>query len=107
MVLLVSTGFIVVSVEVLSEVPDTFFVELHAEMATITEPAKARLKINFFIGFFLVFILDNQQDQFIKVLNNLKPDSYKSKKGSPVLSGKPLKKLIIIYFFGIKTPFIT
>jgi hypothetical protein len=52
-VLAVSTGFIVVSVEVLSEVPDTFFVELHAEVAIITEPAKARLKINFFIGLFL------------------------------------------------------
>lgn len=73
-VLLVSTGFIVVSVEVLSEVPDTFFVELHAEVATISEPAKARLKINFFIGFFLIYLLDNQQDLSIKVLNKLKPD---------------------------------
>jgi len=52
-VLAVSTGFIVVSVEVLSEVPDTFLVELHAEVAIISEPAKARLKINFFIGLFL------------------------------------------------------
>jgi hypothetical protein len=46
----VSIGFMVVSVAVLSVVPDTFFVELHAEVAIIIEPAKARLKINFFIG---------------------------------------------------------
>jgi hypothetical protein len=41
---------IVVSVPVLSVVPETFFVELHADVAINIEPAKARLKINFFIG---------------------------------------------------------
>lgn len=81
-VLAVSTGFIVVSVEVLSEVPDTFFVELHAEVAIITEPAKARLKINFFIGLILVYVLHNQQGLCVKVLNNLKLMSENIKKAS-------------------------
>jgi len=49
-VLAVSTGIIVESTVVLSEVPDTFFVELHAVVAMAIDPAKARLKINFFIG---------------------------------------------------------
>ena len=51
-VCVVSAGgvVIVVSVPVLSVVPETFFVELHAEAAIIIDPAKARLKINFFIG---------------------------------------------------------
>jgi len=49
----VSTG-VVVTVEstvvlVLSDEPETFFVELHAEAANINEPAKARLKIVLFI----------------------------------------------------------
>ena len=45
----VSTGLTVESVIVLSEVPDTLFVELHADAAIIIDPAKARLRINFFI----------------------------------------------------------
>ncbi len=36
-------------VEVLSVDPDTFLVELHAEAASIIEPAKARLRIVFFM----------------------------------------------------------
>jgi hypothetical protein len=44
---------VVESVVVLSEEPDTFFVELHAEAANIIEPAKARLKIVFFIMSFI------------------------------------------------------
>jgi len=55
-VLVVSVGTIVLSVPVLSVVPDTFFVELHAEAAIIIEPAKARLKINFFIGMILYLV---------------------------------------------------
>ena len=46
----VTAGVIdVESNSVLSEDPDTFFVELHAEAANNIEPAKARLKIVFFI----------------------------------------------------------
>jgi len=41
--------FIVESVLLLSEDPDRFLVELHAEVANIIEPATARLKIIFFI----------------------------------------------------------
>ena len=37
------------SVPLLSEDPDTFLVELHADVANIIEPATARLKIIFFI----------------------------------------------------------
>jgi len=37
------------SVPVLSDDPDTFLVELHADVANIIEPATARLKIIFFI----------------------------------------------------------
>jgi len=54
-VLLVSTVFvstgvdIVESTVVLSEVSEALFVELHADTAKINEPAKARLKIIFFI----------------------------------------------------------
>ena len=51
----VSTGIAVESTVVLSDDPDTFFVELHAVVAIAIEPAKARLKINFFIGFFVLF----------------------------------------------------
>jgi hypothetical protein len=40
---------VVESVRVLSEEPDTFFVELHADVANIIDPATARLKIIFFI----------------------------------------------------------
>ena len=40
---------VVESTAVLSEDPETLFVELHAETARIIEPAKARLKIVFFI----------------------------------------------------------
>lgn len=48
----VSTGVdMLVSTLVLSEVPDMFFVELHADAAIIKVPAKARLKISFFIGY--------------------------------------------------------
>jgi hypothetical protein len=49
-------GTMVVSVPVLSVDPETFFVELHADAAIIIDPAKARLKINFFIGFDSLFI---------------------------------------------------
>jgi hypothetical protein len=42
-------GVIVVSTFVLSVVPDTFFVELHADTAMVNVPATARLKISFFI----------------------------------------------------------
>ena len=45
----VSTGVVVESVVVLSAPPETLFVELHADAAIIIVPAKARLKINFFI----------------------------------------------------------
>jgi hypothetical protein len=50
MVPVVSTGIAVESIAVLSELSDTFFVELHAEVAIIIAPAAARLKIIFFIG---------------------------------------------------------
>ena len=40
---------VVESVPVLSDDPDTFLVELHADVANIIEPATARLKIIFFI----------------------------------------------------------
>lgn len=55
----VSTGIIVESAEVLSELPDTFLVELHAVVAMAIVPAKARLKINFFIGLIFCFIHSN------------------------------------------------
>ena len=48
----VVVGLLIVVVEsilVLSEDPDKFLVELHAEVANIIEPATARLKIIFFI----------------------------------------------------------
>lgn len=50
--LLVSTGgtAIVVSTLVVSELPETFFVELHAETAMVKVPATARLKISFFMS---------------------------------------------------------
>ena len=40
---------VVESVPVLSDDPDTFLVELHADVANIIDPATARLKIIFFI----------------------------------------------------------
>jgi hypothetical protein len=40
---------VVESVPVLSDEPDTFLVELHADVANIIDPATARLKIIFFI----------------------------------------------------------
>jgi hypothetical protein len=51
----VSGADIVVSALVLSELPDTFFVELHAEIAMVSVPATARLRINFLIGICFVF----------------------------------------------------
>lgn len=51
-VLAVSAGGVatlLVSTVVLSDDPETFLVELHAEAANIIEPAKARLKIVLFI----------------------------------------------------------
>jgi hypothetical protein len=48
-VVVVDVLTLVESVLVLSEEPDRFLVELHAEVANIIEPATARLKINFFI----------------------------------------------------------
>lgn len=44
---------LLVSTAVLSEEPETFLVELHAEVANIIEPAKARLKIVFLMIVFL------------------------------------------------------
>ena len=54
----VSTGTVVESVIVLSDVPETLLVELHADAPIIIVPAKARLRINFFIiwGFSNVFL---------------------------------------------------
>ena len=54
-VFVVSAGVVVVVVEsvvVLSDDPAIFLDELHAEVAIIREPAKARLKIIFFIVFY-------------------------------------------------------
>jgi hypothetical protein len=52
----VSIGAVVVeSVLVLSEDPAIFFDELHADVAIIREPAKARLKIIFFIVFNVIY----------------------------------------------------
>ncbi|WP_293789685.1 hypothetical protein [uncultured Pedobacter sp.] len=52
----VSIGAVVVeSVLVLSDEPAIFFDELHAEVAIIREPAKARLKIIFFIVFNVIY----------------------------------------------------
>ncbi|MFJ5904757.1 hypothetical protein [Pedobacter suwonensis] len=52
----VSIGAVVVeSVVVLSEEPAMFFDELHADVAIIREPAKARLKIIFFIVFNVIY----------------------------------------------------
>ncbi|WP_188626799.1 hypothetical protein [Pedobacter quisquiliarum] len=49
-IVVVDVVFVIVeSVLVLSEDPDRFLVELHAEVANIIEPATARLKIIFFI----------------------------------------------------------
>ena len=46
----VSTGVVAVESTLrLSDVPDTFFVELHAEIAIVNVPATIRLKINFFM----------------------------------------------------------
>jgi hypothetical protein len=46
---LIGVLVVVESVPVLSEDPETFLVELHAEVANIIDPATARLKINLFI----------------------------------------------------------
>ena len=46
----VSIGIIEVSVPVLSESPETLFVELHPAAPIMRAPAQARFKINFFIG---------------------------------------------------------
>lgn len=52
-VVVVSIGAVVVeSVIVLSDDPAMFLDELHADVAIINVPAKARLKIIFFIGFY-------------------------------------------------------
>jgi hypothetical protein len=56
----VSIGALVVeSVAVLSEEPAIFLDELHAEVAIIREPAKARLKIIFFIVFIVIYQPNN------------------------------------------------
>jgi hypothetical protein len=80
--LVVSTGLIVVSTAVLSVVPDIFFVELQEVATIVKHPAIARLKINFFIGLILVYVLHNQQGLCVKVLNNLKLMSENIKKAS-------------------------
>jgi len=52
-VAVVSIGAVVVeSIVVLSDDPAIFLDELHADVAIINEPAKARLKIIFFIVFY-------------------------------------------------------
>ncbi|MBC6109263.1 hypothetical protein H7U22_02405 [Pedobacter sp. CCM 8938] len=57
-VLVVSAGVVIVeSILVLSVEPAMFLDELHAEVAIIREPAKARLKIIFFIVFLLLSII--------------------------------------------------
>lgn len=48
-VVVVSIGIAEESTIVLSELPDMFFVELHAERVAIIAPATARLKIIFLI----------------------------------------------------------
>jgi len=78
--LVVSTGLIVVSTAALSVVPDIFFVELHEDATIVKHPATARLKINFFIGLILVYILHNQQGLLVKVLNILKLMTENTKK---------------------------
>lgn len=57
-VLVVSVTF-VESVAVLSEEPAIFLDELHADVAIIREPAKARLKIIFFIVFIVIYHPNN------------------------------------------------
>jgi len=57
-VLVVSITF-VESVAVLSEEPAIFLDELHADVAIIREPAKARLKIIFFIVFIVIYQPNN------------------------------------------------
>ena len=57
-VLVVSMTF-VESVAVLSEEPAIFLDELHADVAIIREPAKARLKIIFFIVFIVIYKPNN------------------------------------------------
>jgi len=60
-VAVVSTGTEVESTIVLSVEFDTFLVELHAEAAIINEPAKARLKIVFFISIVLIQVPNNSK----------------------------------------------
>jgi len=56
----VSIGAVVVeSVIVLSEEPAIFFDELHADVAIMREPAKARLKIILFIVFNVIYHPNN------------------------------------------------
>jgi len=55
-VVAVSDGAIVVSIAVLSVDPETLLVELHADAPINIVPAKARLKINFFIGIDVVVL---------------------------------------------------
>ncbi|GAA3978855.1 hypothetical protein GCM10022246_33700 [Pedobacter ginsengiterrae] len=52
-------GVVVESIFVLSEEPAIFLDELHADAAIINEPAKARLKIIFFIVFIVISIVNN------------------------------------------------
>ena len=60
-VFVVSIGVVVVvvveSIVVLSDEPAMFLDELHAEVATINVPAKARLKIIFFIVFLMLSVV--------------------------------------------------
>jgi len=59
-VFVVSNGAVAVeSTLVLSEEPAMFLDELHADVAIIREPAKARLKIIFFIVFIVICSLNN------------------------------------------------
>jgi hypothetical protein len=58
-VFVVSNGAVVESTFVLSDDPAMFLDELHADVAIIREPAKARLKIIFFIVFIVICNLNN------------------------------------------------
>lgn len=58
-VFVVSIGDAVESIVVLSEESAMFLDELHADAAIIIVPAKARLKIIFFIGLIVFYIHNN------------------------------------------------
>ena len=58
-IFLVVSIIFVESVAVLSEEPAIFLDELHADVAIIREPAKARLKIIFFIVFIVIYQPNN------------------------------------------------